>query len=94
MNLILQDIVLFLLYIASLLYLIWMSCVEQCECMVQIRTEPLVRRELVEEGMLERVPQRDALRGFVLEHTRDQLEQLPRFLTVALQVPLQTNMFV
>lgn len=47
-----------------------------------------MRRQLVEEGVVERLAQRDALLRLVLQHARDQVEQLPVLLRRALQVPL------
>lgn len=47
-------------------------------------TEPLLLRQLAEEGMVQRVAQRDPLRRLVLQHPRDQVEQLSRLFTVVL----------
>lgn len=55
-----------------------------------VLTGSLIRREFIEEGMTESFPQRDPLGRLVLQHARDQVEQLPVFLATVLEVPLET----
>lgn len=56
---------------------------------VSVRTEPLVRWQFAEEGMLKCLAQRYTLRRLVLQHARYQVEQLPLLFAVTLHVPLK-----